>query len=252
MEEGAAAALAAYREARLYLGRAQGGAVGTGPAMAWCYTGSEAMSCAFPLTSDGGAVEEESRQLLHHLIFASAEAEWLFADGAGFDAPLARLLALPSFRSGSALELLAADLVKLPQAPPEPPGLLLQDVDYCDAVKRWLRLVPPSHRGLFTKLGFSQDLPSRRYVAVLQGVPVAASLVHLRGGTATLQWLKAPADAQGRGVTLALLHLMLREARRHECRTLVAAVEEPLAGLFQRLGLERQGRLARLLWAPGS
>lgn len=143
---------------------------------------------------------------------------------------------------------MAANLPSLADPPTAPPGVVLQEVDHCDAVKRWLRVVPRPYHDLFTRLEFRA--PWRRVVALRQGVPVAGVLSHQGGPIAAVLWLGYQKDAQGRAAGLYLLEQLLAGLRGQGCEVAVAAPPESEAPLYRRAGLQEVSRYEQYLLGP--
>ena len=103
--------------------------------------------------------------------------------------------------------------------------------------------------GRFADLGFDDSLPTRGFLARLEGEPVATSLGVLAGGGLVILNVTTLAEARGRGigraVTLATMHAGAREG----ATLAVLQSTEPGFGVYRALGFEEFGRyrvLARL------
>ncbi len=239
--------------ARLSLGRVPGGEFYAGPDLKWAYTGTPVLNTILGANLDDSRIDERTAEVLARFDAWGVEVEWLLGSSTSPADLGSRLVARHGFRREEPrLQGLGLDLSVLPPAPAMPPGLTLQYVDHCDAVRRWHRLIRPEYRDLLVALGFGEHLPWRRYVGLLQGVPVAVGMLHLSGGTATLDFVHGPRDAQGRGITLALVWRLLYEARFRECRLAVLAADASGAGLYRRLGFREYCRVERYVRGPGA
>ena len=147
---------------------------------------------------------------------------------------------------------MAMDLARLPERVPPPDAVRIDLVDDPAAVDAYVRVVirsmeidhwpmPPDAvriRTDYIRSQLSDNSLSRRFVAFLDGEPVATSRLSMAGGVAGLYTMVTLPHAQRRGIGLAMAHRALLAGRDAGMR--IAALQATDMGfpIYVRLGFE--------------
>ena len=122
---------------------------------------------------------------------------------------------------------MAMDLADLPDAVPAPDGVDIVEVADPDAIAQYVDVIIRSMaidhptvpadaaivRSDHIRSRLGQDAHSRRFVAVLNGEPVATSRLSMAGGVAGLYTMVTLPHAQRRGIGLAMAHRAMLAGR---------------------------------------
>lgn len=153
---------------------------------------------------------------------------------------------------------MAVDLETLGESIPPPEGLVVRRVGHAGLLRQWARVageafgepeyVLRARLAVHTSLGYARDTPLQRYVALLNGEPVAMSLLFLGAGVAGIYDVATVKGARRRGVGTAVTLAPLREARALGYR--VAVLEASLMGepVYRRLGFTDYCRFSLYEW----
>jgi hypothetical protein len=147
---------------------------------------------------------------------------------------------------------MAMDLARLPERVPPPDAARIDPVDDAAAVEAYVRVViqsmeidhwpvPPGAVRIRTdhiRSRLGDDPLSRRFVAFLEGEPVATSRLSMAGGVAGLYTMVTLPQARRRGIGLAMAHRALVAGREAGMR--IAALQATDMGfpIYVRLGFE--------------
>ena len=114
-----------------------------------------------------------------------------------------------------------------------PPGLVIEQVTDIESLKEWHHAFVvgsgmPDFMGnaffeVFCVLGFDVDCPLRHYVGLLNGEPVATSMLFLGAGVAGIYNVATVPEPRQKGFGAALTYIALREA--HNVGYKVGALE---------------------------
>jgi hypothetical protein len=145
---------------------------------------------------------------------------------------------------------MAMDLTDLPDAVPAPSGVDIVEVDDPDAIEQYVSVVirsmeidhPPIPAGAavvradYIRSRLGKDPLSRRFVALLDGEPVATSRLSMAGGVAGLYTMTTLPHAQRRGIGLAMAHRAMLAGREAGMR--LGALQATAMGypIYRKLG----------------
>ena len=147
---------------------------------------------------------------------------------------------------------MAMDLAHLPERVPPPEAVRIDPVDDPAAIDAYVRVVirsmeidhwpmPPDAARIRTdyiRSRLGDDPLSRRYVAFLDGEPVATSRLSMAGGVAGLYTMVTLPHAQRRGIGLAMAHRALLAGREAGMRIAVLQATDMGFPIYVRLGFE--------------
>jgi GNAT superfamily N-acetyltransferase len=234
------------------------------PDVAWAIPaeGSDLRATVAWAAYDDGSVERRLDALLATVDAAGAALLWWLAP---HHTPndLAERLSARGFEQVGDTAAMAMDLRGLPGAVEVPAGVrieLLDDPGDIDAyvallLREFERDHPPVAadagpirlRHLKAQLG--SDPASRRFVAWLDGSPVATSRLSMAGGAAGLYTIVTMPEARGRGIGLAMTLTALLAGREAGMRIGTLQATEQGYGIYRRLGFEELFRY-KLLARP--
>jgi GNAT superfamily N-acetyltransferase len=145
---------------------------------------------------------------------------------------------------------MAMDLADLPDAVPAPDGVDVVEVNVADAIARYVDVIVRSMaidhpsvpadaaivRADYIGSRLGEDPLSRRFVALLDGEPVATSRLSMAGGVAGLYTMVTLPHAQRRGIGLAMAHRALLAGRDAGMR--LGALQATAMGypIYRKLG----------------
>ena len=151
---------------------------------------------------------------------------------------------------------MALDLARLPDAPDDPPGLVVRPVEDEEMLRRWTDTfvrgygLPPAFAApifdLFAGLGLGP--PIRHWLGFLDGEPVVTSTVFLGAGVAGIYDVATLPPARGRGLGSALTTLPLRWARERGYRAGILQSSEQGFRVYERLGFRTQVPMTHFVW----
>jgi GNAT superfamily N-acetyltransferase len=148
---------------------------------------------------------------------------------------------------------MAVDLLALNEAVAKPSGLTIEQVGDVDALHKWTHAVAVSFEhpesvadALFDAHagpGFSEQLPWRLYIGLLDGEPVAAARLFLAVGVAGISHVATIPGARRQGIGTAMTLAALREARSMGYRIGVLHAAPGGLHVYRRLGFEEYCKL---------
>ena len=156
---------------------------------------------------------------------------------------------------------MAMDLARLPDSVPAPVGVeIVQVVDepsidrYVDVLIRSMGIdrppVPPDATTLrvdYIRSRLGDDPRSRRFVAILDGEPVATSRLSMAGGVAGLYSMVTLPHAQRRGIGLAMAHCAILAGREAGMRLGALQATDMGFPIYRKLGFEELLRCLMLV-----
>jgi GNAT superfamily N-acetyltransferase len=145
---------------------------------------------------------------------------------------------------------MAMDLAELPDAVPAPDGVDVVEVDDPEAIARYVDVIIRSMaidhptvpadaavvRADHIRSRLGEDPLSRRFVALLDGEPVATSRLSMAGGVAGLYTMVTLPHAQRRGIGFAMAHRAMAAGRDAGMR--LGALQATAMGypIYRKLG----------------
>jgi ribosomal protein S18 acetylase RimI-like enzyme len=154
---------------------------------------------------------------------------------------------------------MAIDLDRLPVSVPHPVHLVIQEIHDQPAFESWSQVFMRGY-GLPDLLGgellamyasMGLELPSRYYLATLDGQPVGTSRLFLGSGVAGIYNVATLPQARGQGIGGALTLMPLHQARSMGYRAGVLQSSEMGFRLYQRLGFEKLCNIDHYFWTAG-
>jgi GNAT superfamily N-acetyltransferase len=246
-------------EHSLALGSVRTGESYDGPELKWTYTGGPALNRVFGARFDAGEVDERVAGVLAKYRGWGVPVIWMLGPSTqpvNLGGHLERHGWVRSYDwVGMALEL---------GAPPEnaglPAGLTIRDVDDEESLRMWTHVgSPPAtqpslardcfHRS-FANLGFGQPSRWRYFLGLVDGKPVARSMVDAAASVAGIYWVFTDPEARRQGIGAALTRRAVHESHAfgHDLVILQAA---PLGeAIYRRMGFVEYCRIAIYAWRP--
>lgn len=149
------------------------------------------------------------------------------------------------------------DLLTLGDAQP-PAGLTIKPVrdaqslrTWCDVLTRGFGmpgLVGDAYLDMFVGTGLGVELPWRWYLGLLEGEPVATSMLALSAGVAGIYYVATLPEARGRGIGTAMSLRPLLDAREMGYRAGILRSSEMGVGVYRRLGFQEYCKIGRYVW----
>lgn len=153
---------------------------------------------------------------------------------------------------------MAVSLDALPEHVSTPPGLSIMPVRDDRALGDWVAVagvgygepedIIAARFAVHRDLGLSEDLPLQRYVAYLDGRPVAMSALFLGAGVAGIYDVATAKDARGQGIGSAITLAPLLHARSLGYRIGVLQASEMGEGVYARLGFRQVCAFSLYAW----
>lgn len=155
---------------------------------------------------------------------------------------------------------MATDLHTLDESLPHPPGLTVVPVVDERALHDWVEVtgagygepepIRQARYDVHRALGLGPDLPLQRYVAYLDGQPVAMSALFLAAGVAGVYEVATAKAARRQGIGAAVTLAPLLHARALGYRIGVLQASEMGVGVYARLGFRQVCTFALYAWEP--
>ncbi len=155
---------------------------------------------------------------------------------------------------------MAIDLLTLGDAQP-PARLAIEPVRSAQSLRRWCdvltrgfgmpALVGDAYLDMFVRTGLGEELPWRWYLGLLEGEPVATSMLALSAGVAGIYYVATLPEARGRGIGTAMSLRPLLDAREMGYRAGILRSSEMGAGVYRRLGFREYCKIGRYVWSGG-
>jgi hypothetical protein len=146
------------------------------------------------------------------------------------------------------------DLRALGDARP-PAGLAIEDIRTAEPLRTWCDLVTsgfgmPGLVGdalldIFVRTGLGEELPWRWYLGMLEGAPVAASMLALSAGVAGIYYVATLPEARVRGIGTAMSLKPLLDGREMGFRAGILRSSEVGAGIYRSLGFREYCKIGR-------
>lgn len=154
---------------------------------------------------------------------------------------------------------MAIDLDRLPVSVPHPEQLVIREIHDFEQFEIWSQIFTLGYGlpdtlldvliSIYASMGL--ELPSRSYLATLDGQPVGTSRLFLGGGVAGIYNVATIPQARGQGIGAALTLLPLHQARSMGYRAGILQSSEMGFRLYQRLGFEKLCNMDHFYWTAG-
>jgi GNAT superfamily N-acetyltransferase len=152
---------------------------------------------------------------------------------------------------------MAIDLLTLGDARP-PAGLTIERVRSAQSLRAWCdvltrgfgmpALVGDAYLEMFVGTGLGEELPWRWYLGLLEGEPVATSMLALSAGVAGIYNVATLPEARGRGIGTAMSLRPLLETREMGYRAGILRSSEMGVGVYRGLGFQQYCNIGRYVW----
>ncbi|HEY7357929.1 MAG TPA: GNAT family N-acetyltransferase [Ktedonobacterales bacterium] len=157
---------------------------------------------------------------------------------------------------------MAAQLERLPAEVAVPPRLEIARVANEAQLQEWAAVagqaygepadVQQARFAVHAAFGFAEDAPLQRYLARLDGKPVAMSELFLAAGVAGIYDVATMPQARRQGIGAAITHVPLLTARARGYRIGVLEASPMGEPVYRRLGFEEYCRFTLYEWEPGA
>lgn len=150
---------------------------------------------------------------------------------------------------------MAVDLAKVDEELTSPASLSIQVVGDEDTLSRWNHIVAScfgiqDHGGFFfdlwLDLGF--DLPIRSYLGLLNGEPVATSLLFLAAGVAGIYMVAVIPEARRQGIGAAMTLAPLLDACAQGYRVGILHALQMGYNAYRRIGFQEYCKMSHYVW----
>lgn len=153
---------------------------------------------------------------------------------------------------------MAVDLEALGEGVSPPEGLVVRRVSHAGLLRQWAQVadeafgepedVLRARLAVHASLGVAREAPLQRYVALLDGQPVAMSLLFLGAGVAGIYDVATVKSARRRGIGTAVTRAPLRAAREQGYRVAVLEASPMGEQVYRRLGFTEYCRWSLYEW----
>ncbi len=155
---------------------------------------------------------------------------------------------------------MALDLLALREDDPLPPGLVIKEVSDGETLKQWIRTmtvgsgIPDGIQNMLLDLcaryGFVRVPSVGYYLGLLNGEPVATSMLFLGGGVAGIYNVATLPEARGHGIGTALTVAPLLAARAKVYRFGILQSTKMGLNVYRRLGFQEYCAFSFCFWQP--
>ncbi|SRR5579883_256357 len=155
---------------------------------------------------------------------------------------------------------MALDLLALREDDPLPPGLVIKEVSDGETLKQWIRTmtvgsgIPDGIQNMLLDLcaryGFVRVPSVGYYLGLLNGEPVATSMLFLGGGVAGIYNVATLPEARGHGIGTALTVAPLLAARAKGYRFGILQSTKMGLNVYRRLGFQEYCAFSFCFWQP--
>lgn len=156
---------------------------------------------------------------------------------------------------------MAADLEKLKDDLPTPPGLIIEKVRDTETLKRFGDIlstvfefpafVTEGYLDIFGGLGLGAEQPLQNYVGFLNGELVGASSLFMGAGVAGIYNVGTIPEARGKGIGAAMTLAPLLEARSRGYRIGILHASDLGYNVYRRLGFQEYCKMHIFAWMGG-
>jgi len=177
-------------------------------------------------------------------------------------ADLGSHLAASGFKHAGNGPGMAADLYALREDAPTLPGLDIVHVEDERVLRHWVEIagagygepeaILEARYSVHLGLGLAEGLPLQRFLAYLDGQPVAMSALFLAAGVAGVYEVATIPAARRRGVGAAVMLAPLQHARVLGYRIGVLQASEMGVGVYSRLGFRQCCTFTVYAWEPSN
>lgn len=232
-----------------HLGRAPGAELSAGPHLSWMLTGipdaflNVVFRTDLPPGRPGDVIDEAFSHFRERGI---ASLSWWDPGPEVGRHLVSRGLAFDEGPIG-----MAADLAMIQDDRSAPAGVTIDAVQDPSSLRSWTRIMgigfgtpeaaDPALFELFAGAGL--ESPTRLYLALLDGGPVATAQLFLGAGVAGIYSVTCLPEARGRGIGSAVTLAPLLEARRRGYGMAILQASDLGASVYRRLGFGDYGRL---------
>lgn len=153
---------------------------------------------------------------------------------------------------------MAVSLQGLRNEPPQPRGLVVEQVNDDDTMSKWCKvlcesfempsLVGEAFLDLSRTLGLGPSSALRHYIGRVEGEPVAISSLFLGRGVAGIYNVATLPRVRRRGIGGAMTFAPLREALAEGYPLAVLHSSEMGAGVYRRLGFQEYCKIGQYVW----
>ncbi|HLI09354.1 MAG TPA: GNAT family N-acetyltransferase [Ktedonobacteraceae bacterium] len=202
-------------------------------------------------------VDAKIEEATGHFIARNVPAAWLVGPSTQPADLGSRLEASGWIRDDEAPGM-AIDLLALREDNPLPPGLIIKEVSDGEMLKQWIRTmtvgsaIPDSIQNMLLNLcaryGFVRVPSVRYYLGLLDGEPVATSLLFMGGGVAGIYDVATLPEARGRRIGTALTVAPLLAARAKGYRFGILQSTKMGLNVYRRLGFQEYCTFSFYFW----
>lgn len=233
-------------------GRAPGRELHETPDVTWVVTGihDALLNGIFHFTATDADADRAIASILDHFRGRDLPLQWMVTSSMR-PSDLSERLAAHGMTHLFDAPGMAIDLATMAD-PPLPEGLTIHRVRDRPMLEAWDRVgltcfevaerLHPEVIDLEESLGLDWSLPSRRYLAMLDGKTVATSMVHYHAGVAGIYFVATLPEARGRGIGAAITVAPLKEARALGYRIGVLQASPMGLPVYKRLGFQEHAR----------
>lgn len=171
-----------------------------------------------------------------------------------------RLVARGLVPAGSPVGM-AADLEKLKDDLPTPPGMTIEKVLDTETLKQFgdilsttfefPEFVTEGFLDIFSSLGLGADQPLQNYVGFLDGELVGASSLFMGAGVAGIYNVGTVPEARGKGIGAAMTLAPLLEARARGYKIAILHASDLGYNVYRRLGFQEYCKMHIFAWLGG-
>lgn len=251
------------QELSVLWGRALGAEFHEKPEQQWFISGLPFELCNGVVRTAFTAADVDAKidEITKHFIERNVPAAWLVGPSTQ-PADLGSRLEAHGWILGETDPGMAIDLLTLREDDSLPPGLVIKEVSDGEKLKQWIRTmtvgsgIPDSMQNMLLDLcaryGFVHVPSVGYYLGLLNGEPVATSLLFMAGGVAGIYDVATLPEARGQGIGTALTVAPLLAARTRGYRFGVLQSTQMGLNVYRRLGFQEYCTFSFYFWQASS
>ena len=244
-------------DASAIMGRTNDGVVFRGTDVTWVYSGFPALSRVLQARFTAEDALDRVLEIQGYFQKWDASVSWIVGPSS-WPPALAGCLSKSGFSANDTWLGMATDLTADLREPAWPQGLRIAVASDAAALEAWASLgveATTKERfdraaGIFTPDNAGGDSRCKYYLGYMNGTPVARAMAFTRKESVGLYWLSTVRQHQGKGISAAMAHRALSDARAGGAKLAVMASADDSRPLVRHFGFHTYCQFNIFSWPP--